>query len=66
MESYFKIDGRNAARSGLDTHDADAGFKDVGLNVMTAFKPREPRGFMGAVKLQAAYRRRRGQPGGRR
>jgi outer membrane protein len=52
MESYFKIDGRNAARSGLDTYDADEGFKDVGLNVMTSFKPWEHWGFMGLLSYK--------------
>ena len=33
METYFGIDAANAARSGLDTFDADAGFKDVGLSL---------------------------------
>ncbi len=33
MRTYFGIDSRNAARSGLETFDADAGFKDVGLNL---------------------------------
>jgi outer membrane scaffolding protein for murein synthesis (MipA/OmpV family) len=49
MESYFKIDGNNAARSGLDTYDAGGGFKDIGLNVMTTFKPWEHWGFMGLL-----------------
>jgi outer membrane protein len=49
MESYFKIDGNNAGRSGLDRYDAEAGFKDVGLNVMTSFKPWEHLGFMGLL-----------------
>ena len=52
MESYFEINGRNAARSGLDTYDADAGFKDVGLNVVTTFKPWEHWGFMGLLSYK--------------
>lgn len=33
MSTYFGIDAKNAAFSGLDRFDADAGFKDVGLGV---------------------------------
>ncbi len=33
METYFSIDGDNAARSGLSRYDADGGMKDVALNL---------------------------------
>ena len=33
MDSYFTINGAQAAASGLDEFDADAGFKDVGAKV---------------------------------
>jgi outer membrane scaffolding protein for murein synthesis (MipA/OmpV family) len=33
MSTYFGIDRNNANRSGLNQFDADAGFKDVGLNL---------------------------------
>ena len=52
MESYFEIDAANAARSGLDTYDADEGFKDVGLNVSATFKPWEHWGFMGLLRYK--------------
>lgn len=32
MSAYFGISSANAARSGLKTYDADAGFRDVSLN----------------------------------
>jgi len=52
MESYFEIDAANAARSGLDTYDADEGFKDIGLNVSATFKPWEHWGFMGLLSYK--------------
>ena len=38
MSTYFGIDGADSARSGLDTYDADAGFKDVGLDLVADWK----------------------------
>jgi outer membrane protein len=38
MEEFFEIDAANSARSGLDQFDADAGFKDVGLNASLTYK----------------------------
>ena len=32
MDEYFDVSAGDAARSGLDTFDADAGFKDVGIS----------------------------------
>ena len=53
MSAYFSIDGAESARSGLDTYNADSGFKDVGLNLMASYKPWEHWGFMGL----ASYKR---------
>jgi MipA family protein len=53
MEAYFGIDAADAARRGLDTFDADAGFKDVGLSLAARYGGRE--GF--GVTAIAAYRR---------
>ena len=53
METYFGIDAENAARSGLDTYDADAGFKDVGLSLAARYGGREGWGVTGI----AAYKR---------
>jgi outer membrane scaffolding protein for murein synthesis (MipA/OmpV family) len=53
MQAYFEIDGADAARSGLQTFDADAGFKDVGLNLTAVYKPWEHWGLMGL----AGYKR---------
>ena len=33
MSTYFGVDRRDAARSGLDRYDADGGMKDVGLDL---------------------------------
>lgn len=30
--TFFGVSGRDSARSGLDTYDADGGMKDVGLD----------------------------------
>ena len=53
METYFGIDGADAARSGLDTFDADGGFKDVGLSLAAGYGGREGLGVTGI----AAYKR---------
>ena len=37
MDSYFTIDGGDAADSGLDEFDADSGFKDVGVGLRLAW-----------------------------
>jgi outer membrane protein len=33
MSTYFGVSGRDSARSGLDTYDADGGMKDIGLDL---------------------------------
>ena len=52
MESYFGINNNNSARSGLKTFDADAGFKDVGLNLSASYKPWEHWGLMGLLSYK--------------
>jgi outer membrane protein len=52
MQAYFEIDAADAARSGLQTFDADSGFKDVGLNLAASFKPWKHIGFMGLVSYK--------------
>jgi outer membrane scaffolding protein for murein synthesis (MipA/OmpV family) len=37
MSDYFGVDAANAARSGLDRYDADAGFKDAGVDLLLGF-----------------------------
>jgi outer membrane scaffolding protein for murein synthesis (MipA/OmpV family) len=37
MSDYFGIDADDAARSGLNQFDADAGFKDVGADLVLGF-----------------------------
>jgi outer membrane protein len=50
MEAYFGIDAAAAASSGLSRFDADAGFKDVGLNLTVSYKPWEHWGIMGLAR----------------
>jgi outer membrane protein len=33
MQTYFGVDRRDAARSGLDRYNADSGIKDVGIDL---------------------------------
>jgi outer membrane scaffolding protein for murein synthesis (MipA/OmpV family) len=49
MDAYFGVDGADSRRSGLNTYDADAGFKDVGFVVPVTYTPYEHWSFMGAV-----------------
>ena len=37
MSTYFGIDAENSRRSGLDTFNADAGFKDVGVGLLVQY-----------------------------
>ena len=53
MEAFFGIDADDAARSGLDTYEADAGIKDVGLTADINFRIDENWG----VGLIAGYKR---------
>ena len=53
MEAFFGIDADDSARSGLDTFDADSGFKDVGLTADLNFRVDENWG----VGLIAGYAR---------
>jgi outer membrane protein len=39
MDAYFGIDAKNAARSGLDTFEADGGLKDAGASLAVSFSP---------------------------
>lgn len=38
MQEYFGIGASNVRDSGLDFHNADAGFKDVGLRLAADYK----------------------------
>ena len=50
MQSYFEIDRRDAAKSGLDEFDADAGLKDVGASWMVSYDISDRWNFMGMLK----------------
>jgi len=45
MSTYFGIDSRDSARSGLKTYNADPGFKDVGVGVLVNYSIWEHVGF---------------------
>ena len=53
MEEYFGIGQRASARSGLDTYNADAGFKDFGFGVTTTYSFTET----WSTTLAAQYKR---------
>jgi len=53
MSTYFGVDARNSARSGLKTYNADAGFKDVGVGVAVNYSVWEHVGF----RVIASYTR---------
>ena len=53
MSTYFGIDNENAAISGLDRFDADAGFKDVGLGLGLDYRISKSWG----LNLQGGYTR---------
>jgi outer membrane protein len=52
MEAYFGIDQSNADKSGLNTSDADSGFKDVGVALPVTYSPWEHWSIMGAVAFK--------------
>jgi outer membrane scaffolding protein for murein synthesis (MipA/OmpV family) len=51
MSTYFGIDGADAARSGLDTYNADAGIKDIGLDIGVDWKFWEGLSARGIVSI---------------
>lgn len=50
MSAYFGVNAADAARSGLKTYDADAGFKDVGATLVTSYRFTQRWGVTGAVR----------------
>jgi outer membrane protein len=50
MSAYFGVDARDAARSGLKTYNADAGFKDVGATLVASYRLGGRWGVTGAVR----------------
>ena len=50
MNTYFSVDGGDAARSGLKKYDADSGFKDVALNLNANYKFHENWSVMGLLR----------------
>ena len=53
MESYFGVDSRDAAQSGLSEYEAESGFKDAGANLTLGYAIDEHWGITGI----GAYRR---------
>jgi outer membrane protein len=52
MEAYFGIDQRNSLKSGLKTHKADSGLKDLGFSLPVLYSPWEQWSLMGVVALK--------------
>lgn len=53
MEEYFSISRSQSSQSGLSVYDADAGFKSVGLNIITIYRLSRHWG----VQAMAGYKR---------
>jgi outer membrane scaffolding protein for murein synthesis (MipA/OmpV family) len=49
METYFGVDGKDAARSGFPKYKASSGIKDTGLNLIGHYKFNQTWGMAGAV-----------------
>jgi outer membrane protein len=49
METYFGVNGGNAARSGFPTYKADSGFKDAGMLLIGHYKFNKAWGMAGVV-----------------
>jgi MipA family protein len=50
METYFGVDGSDAARSGLKVYDADAELKDVALGGLLQYKINDRWGILGLLQ----------------
>ncbi len=53
MDTYFSVDKRDAARSGLDRYKADSGLKDFGLNLTSSYAFNESWGVTGLLVYKA-------------
>jgi MipA family protein len=49
MDTYFSVDENNSARSGLDTYEAGAGFKDIGVTLSASYSISRNWGVMGIM-----------------
>ena len=49
METYFGVDGKDSARSGLPKYKASSGFKDTGLSLIGHYKFNQTWGMAGVV-----------------
>jgi len=49
MDTYFSIDENNSSRSGLDTYEAEAGFKDIGVTLSASYSISRNWGVMGIM-----------------
>lgn len=50
-DTYFGIDGNNAARSGLDAYDPDGGIKDIGASINVLYQWNENWGVTGMAGI---------------
>ncbi len=55
MQSYFEVDRRDAARSGLDEYNADADLKDVGASWMVRYDISDKWDFTGTLKYTRLF-----------
>lgn len=49
METYFSVDENNSARSGLNTYEAEAGLKDIGVTLSANYSVSRNWGVMGIL-----------------
>ncbi len=52
MDTYFSVKSSNRGTSTLPDYKADAGFKDVGINLVASYTPWESWGLMGLVSYK--------------
>ena len=52
MSTYFSVNSSNRGKSTLSDYDADAGIKDVGVNLVASYTPWESWGLMGLVSYK--------------
>ncbi|MDX2481557.1 MAG: MipA/OmpV family protein [Desulfuromusa sp.] len=53
MDTYFSVDANNAARSGLDVYEAEAGIKDFGVDVTASYSINNNWSLMGLLGVKA-------------
>jgi len=49
MDTYFSVDAKDSARSGLSTYNADSGIKDIGVDLMARYNMTDNWDIRGAL-----------------